>query len=69
MHRVGGDPTRWFSGYFAPVNDHSERVGDEDDADAPGEGDPDFASDRHVLEQLNPDLCSGTDVSRETYMS
>src|ERR1700694_1993630 len=39
------------SGYFAPVGYHGERRGDEEDADAPGEGDPDFASDRLLLEQ------------------
>src|SRR5260370_3053143 len=40
-----------FSGYFAPVGHDGERKGDEEDADAPGEGDPDCASDRLLLEQ------------------
>src|SRR5258706_14102226 len=39
------------SGYFAPVGHHGERKGDEEDADAPGEGDPDFASDWLLFEQ------------------
>jgi hypothetical protein len=38
------------SGYFAPVGDHCERIGDDKNADAPSEGDPDFASDRLLLE-------------------
>src|SRR5690348_7048741 len=41
------------SGYFAPVDHHSERIGDDEDADAPGKGDPDLASDRLLREQVS----------------
>jgi len=54
---VVGDPQpswaaarRGISGDFAPVGHHGQRRGDDEDAGAPGEGDPDFASDRPLLE-------------------
>src|SRR5260221_13818557 len=50
-----------FSGYFAPVGPHGERKGDEEDADAPGEGDPDCASDRLLLEQSSDRVDNGGD--------
>src|SRR5262245_12005693 len=39
------------SGYFAPVGQHGERKGDDEDADAPGESDPNVVSNRLLLEQ------------------
>lgn len=39
------------SGYFAPVCRHGERIRDDDDADAPGECDPDVASNWLLFEQ------------------
>ena len=38
------------SGDFASVGDHGEPIGDDENAGAPSEGDPDFAADRLLLQ-------------------
>src|SRR5262249_52962146 len=58
---------QYFSGYFTPIGHDGERKGDDEDAAAPGEGDPDIVSNRLLRQQCSDSVDNRGDwlVSRE----
>src|SRR6516225_8769022 len=49
---VMGDQRPDLSGDFAAIDDHGEEIRHDEDADAPGESDPDVVTDRLLPEQV-----------------